>query len=298
MFSTGSCAPFTLQNPGFRHDFKVLAFDGAEAISCLYAIRVELASERADIDLESLLSQPAFLQFGFDNEGIHGRIEDVRVGESGKRLTHYELTLMPALRYLQFSHDQRVFQNLTVERLYSGQKLLITGHSLGGAIVLILSEMLRRDPQYSPDILLYTYGAPRASDSTFINSVQPLVHHRIVNQDDPVPSLPATWMNSCARPKPMHTANGVVLTPNPVAGFALRFAQPASHRGLCLRQPCRTARVGAGEPAAPGCTPGKPRSGATGDDSSRRPGPRCSDRGNDRGHAVGAPSQLEIDSFV
>jgi len=149
MFSTGSCAPFTLQNPGVRHDFKVLAFDGAEAISCLYAIRVELASERADIDLESLLSQPAFLQFGFDNEGIHGRIEDVRVGESGKRLTHYELTLMPALHYLQFSHDQRVFQNLTVERLYSGQKLLITGHSLGRGN----STDLVRDAAPRPSVL-------------------------------------------------------------------------------------------------------------------------------------------------
>ncbi|WP_095187875.1 type VI secretion system tip protein TssI/VgrG [Pseudomonas sp. Irchel 3E19] len=117
MFSTGNCAPFTLQIPGVRHDFKVLAFDGDEAISCLYAIRVELVSERADIDLEGLLSQPAFLQFGFNNEGIHGRIEDVRVGEVGKRLTHYQLTLVPALHYLQFSHDQRIFQNLTVPQI-------------------------------------------------------------------------------------------------------------------------------------------------------------------------------------
>jgi len=117
MFSTGNCAPFTLQIPGVRHDFKVLAFEGAEAISCLYAIRVELVSERADIDLEGLLSQPAFLQFGFNHEGIHGRIEDVRVGESGKRLTHYELTLVPALHYLQFSHDQRVFQQRTVPQI-------------------------------------------------------------------------------------------------------------------------------------------------------------------------------------
>ena len=117
MFSTGSCAPFILQIPSVLHDFKVLAFDGAEAISCLYAIRVELVSERADIDLEGLLSQPAFLQFGFNHEGIHGRIEDVRVGESGKRLTHYELTLVPALHYLQFSHDQRIFQNLTVPQI-------------------------------------------------------------------------------------------------------------------------------------------------------------------------------------
>jgi len=117
MFSTGSCAPFSLHIPGVRHDFEVLAFDGEEAISRLYAFRVELVSERADIDLESLLSQPAFLQFGFNNEGIHGRIEDVRVGESGKRLTHYELTLVPALHYLQFSHDQRIFQQRTVPQI-------------------------------------------------------------------------------------------------------------------------------------------------------------------------------------
>jgi len=117
MFSTGSCAPFSLHIPGVRHDFEVLAFDGEEAISRLYAIRVELVSERADIDLESLLNQPAFLQFGFNDEGIHGRIEDVRVGESGKRLTHYELKLVPALHYLQFSHDQRVFQQRTVPQI-------------------------------------------------------------------------------------------------------------------------------------------------------------------------------------
>nr|WP_315444996.1 type VI secretion system tip protein TssI/VgrG [uncultured Pseudomonas sp.] len=117
MFSTGSCAPFILQIPGVRHDFEVLAFDGEEAISCLYAIRVELVSERADIDLEGLLSQPAFLQFGFNKEGIHGRIEDVKVSEFGRRLTRYELTLVPALHYLQFSQDQRIFQNLTVPQI-------------------------------------------------------------------------------------------------------------------------------------------------------------------------------------
>ncbi|PKA70339.1 lipase (class 3) [Pseudomonas baetica] len=108
-----------------------------------------------------------------------------------------------------------------LERFYSGQKLLITGHSLGGAIALILSEMLRRDPQYLPQIVLYTYGAPRAGDATFINSAQPLIHHRIVNQNDPVPSVPTTWMNTYAKPKPMYIANGAVLVISPAAGFAL-----------------------------------------------------------------------------
>ncbi|RON60439.1 type IV secretion protein Rhs [Pseudomonas fluorescens] len=117
MFSTGSCAPFTLQIPGIRHDFQVLAFDGTEAISQLYSIRIELVSEYPNLDLERLLSQPAFLQFGHNGEGIHGRIEEVMLGESGKRLTRYALTLVPALHYLQFSYDQRIFQKLTVPQI-------------------------------------------------------------------------------------------------------------------------------------------------------------------------------------
>ncbi|MEB0075415.1 type VI secretion system tip protein VgrG, partial [Pseudomonas sp. CCI1.4] len=71
MFASANAAHFTLLIPSVRNDFKVLAFKGIEAISSLYAIQVELVSESADFDLESLLSQPAFLQFGLRGEGIH-----------------------------------------------------------------------------------------------------------------------------------------------------------------------------------------------------------------------------------
>ncbi|VEF07612.1 Rhs element Vgr protein [Pseudomonas fluorescens] len=117
MFPSANAAHFALQIPGIRHDFKVLAFNGTEAISTLYRIDIELVSEHPDFDLESLLSQPAFLQLGLSGEGIHGRIEDVLAGEAGKRLTRYHLTLVPALYYLQFSHDQRIFQQRTVPQI-------------------------------------------------------------------------------------------------------------------------------------------------------------------------------------
>ncbi|QHC99245.1 type IV secretion protein Rhs [Pseudomonas sp. S04] len=117
MFRSANTAHFALHIPAVRNDFKVLAFDGVEAISASYAIQVELVSEHPDFDLESLLSQPAFLQFGLNGEGLHGRIEDVFVGQAGKRLTRYHLTLVPALHYLQFSHNQRIFQNLTVPKI-------------------------------------------------------------------------------------------------------------------------------------------------------------------------------------
>ncbi|APC19671.1 type IV secretion protein Rhs (plasmid) [Pseudomonas frederiksbergensis] len=127
MFAPANTAQFDLLIPTVRHDFKVLAFRGAEVISSLYAIHIELVSERPDIDLESLLSQPAFLRFGLDGEGLHGRIEDVWVGDAGPRLTRYHLTLVPALHYLQFSHQQRIFQQLTVPQIIAQ---VLKGHGI------------------------------------------------------------------------------------------------------------------------------------------------------------------------
>ena len=83
-----------------------------------------------------------------------------------------------------------------LDRFHTGQKVIISGHSLGGAIALILAEALRNDKEQQYDILLYTYGAPRAGDAAFVEAAKPLVHHRMVNNDDMVPSVPAPWMNA------------------------------------------------------------------------------------------------------
>ena len=89
------------------------------------------------------------------------------------------------------------FATSYLDKFYTGQKLLICGHSLGGAVALLLSEMLRRRPE-GYTIQLYTYGAPRAADATFIKNAEPLVHYRMVNHNDPIPSLPGSWMNTKA----------------------------------------------------------------------------------------------------
>jgi len=60
MSRPANTAHFTLHIPTVHNDFKVLAFDGTEAVSSLYGIHVELISENHDFDLESLLGQPAF----------------------------------------------------------------------------------------------------------------------------------------------------------------------------------------------------------------------------------------------
>jgi hypothetical protein len=83
-----------------------------------------------------------------------------------------------------------------LSRFCSNQKVIICGHSLGGAIALLLAEALRRNKKQKYNILLYTYGAPRAGDSTFVEGAADLVHHRMVNNNDPVPGVPAPWMNA------------------------------------------------------------------------------------------------------
>ena len=85
MFAPANAAQFTLTIPTVRNDFKVPAFEGTKTISALYSIHIDLVSEYPDFDLESLLSQPAFLQFGHNGEDIHGRIENVVAGEQGYR---------------------------------------------------------------------------------------------------------------------------------------------------------------------------------------------------------------------
>ncbi|MEO8488412.1 lipase family protein [Pseudomonas sp.] len=86
-----------------------------------------------------------------------------------------------------------------LDQFHSSQRIVICGHSLGGAIALLLAEGLRRSPDRDYNILLYTYGAPRAADAEFVEGASSLVHHRIVNHNDPVPSVPAPWMNTTAK---------------------------------------------------------------------------------------------------
>ncbi len=117
MFNPANQAHFTLCLEGIEHDFKVLEFQGREAISQPYRFDLELVSERPDLDLESLLHRPAFLAFAPDGSGVHGLVHQAAQGESGQRLTRYRLTLVPQLAYLAHRTNQRIFQHLSVPQI-------------------------------------------------------------------------------------------------------------------------------------------------------------------------------------
>ncbi|WP_338584364.1 type VI secretion system tip protein TssI/VgrG [Pseudomonas sp. MAG733B] len=114
MFASANQPRFTLTVDGVQSELKVLEFTGKEAISQPYRFEVELVSERPDIELESLLHRQAFLSFDAQGSGVHGQIFRIGQGDSGKRLTRYQISLVPRLTYLGQRINQRVFQHRSV----------------------------------------------------------------------------------------------------------------------------------------------------------------------------------------
>lgn len=76
------------------------------------------------------------------------------------------------------------------EQIRPAKSLVITGHSLGGALATLLADQLA-----DLDIVtaVYTFGSPRVGNRTFARCYSEALHHRtfrIVNARDPVPWLP------------------------------------------------------------------------------------------------------------
>jgi type VI secretion system secreted protein VgrG len=110
-------AHITLTIPAVETDLQVLSFVGREMLNKPYRFDIELVSQRADLDLDGLINQTAYLAFGPSGKGVHGVIYGVTQGDSGKRLTRYRIDLRPTLAYLGHSFDQRIFQNLTAPQI-------------------------------------------------------------------------------------------------------------------------------------------------------------------------------------
>ncbi|UII72013.1 type VI secretion system tip protein VgrG [Pseudomonas sp. HN11] len=117
MFAPANQNAFTLTLDGEPSELKVFEFVGIESISQPYRFDLELVSEQPDLDLESLLHRQVYLGFDEQGRGIHGFVCRVAQGDSGRRLTRYQMTLMPQLAYLAHSSHQRIFQHKTVPQI-------------------------------------------------------------------------------------------------------------------------------------------------------------------------------------
>nr|WP_314565202.1 type VI secretion system tip protein TssI/VgrG [uncultured Pseudomonas sp.] len=108
---------FNLILPRININLHVLAFKGSEVLDQPFFIHVQVVSENPSLDLQALLHQPAYLDFGEINEGLHGQVYAVGRDDPGRCITRYHLTLAPRLAYLAHRHDQRIFQQRSVPQI-------------------------------------------------------------------------------------------------------------------------------------------------------------------------------------
>jgi type VI secretion system secreted protein VgrG len=117
MFAPANHSAFNLILDGVASGLKVYRFNGTEALSQPYCFDLELVSEQPDIDLQGLLHRPVYLGFDDQGHGVHGLVYRVAQGDSGRRLTRYQISLVPQLAYLAHSSQQRIFQHQTVPQI-------------------------------------------------------------------------------------------------------------------------------------------------------------------------------------
>lgn len=87
-----------------------------------------------------------------------------------------------------YSRVEKKFNKEILELLKTieSRMLFICGHSLGGALALIHAAKLK---VYNP--LLYTYGMPRTFTRDAVVQLSEITHFRHVNDNDPIPAVPA-----------------------------------------------------------------------------------------------------------
>jgi len=84
-----------------------------------------------------------------------------------------------------------------------GRHVLIVGHSLGGAVAQAMaSELSLCNPHFK--IAVVTYGQPRLYSAASAKSKWSYEHWRVVNQGDPVPTLPPCELGFSHHGKAFH----------------------------------------------------------------------------------------------
>ena len=152
---------------GCEADLDVLAFEGHEALSTPFSYRIEFTSDNHAISKEMMLMKAASLTLQAPvNQGYGIRIQQpVRVIQgvvtglerlgTSKDETHYAVTLRPRLALLDRSHQNTIYQDMSVPQIV--EKILRERHGMRGQDFLfsLSGEYPRREQvmQYGEDDL-------------------------------------------------------------------------------------------------------------------------------------------------
>ncbi|MCK9740557.1 contractile injection system protein, VgrG/Pvc8 family [Pseudomonas syringae] len=117
---------FHLEIASLQRRFTVVSFSATEAISQPYTIELEILGDGFDLDLTSLMYQPAWLSCGgeqgfpgqcFRGQGFHGQIHGATRKHYQPGPACYTLLMGPRLACLGLRQHSRIFQHMTATRI-------------------------------------------------------------------------------------------------------------------------------------------------------------------------------------
>lgn len=120
-----------------------------------------------------------------------------------------------------FAAGWREIRNVTTAAMKAAReqnpnfRLVVTGHSLGGAVATIATARLRTE---GFPVEAYTFGSPRVGNAAFVNwfAEQDGIQRRVTHEDDPVPRLPPLTLPRLPDiPVPDFSLNALQLPPLP-----------------------------------------------------------------------------------
>ncbi len=102
-----------------------------------------------------------------------------------------------------------------VFELHTDQRVIIVGHSLGGALAMLLAADIKKEIAAS-HVDVYTFGQPRVGCPKFISAYEQYVprYHRFVNDKDVVPKVPTNlWLGYRHSTNFFHIGSDFTITP-------------------------------------------------------------------------------------
>lgn len=109
-----------------------------------------------------------------------------------------------------------------LDRFYSDQKIIVVGHSLGGAIATLAADWIKKIRKIE-NTILYTFGSPRVGNTEFVKQ-STLTHYRMVAENDPIPSVPGEFLSNETQFTIYGGVAGAVLPGPPGQSYLMSFA--------------------------------------------------------------------------
>lgn len=109
-----------------------------------------------------------------------------------------------------------------LNRFYLDQKVIVVGHSLGGAIATLAADWIKKT-QNIDNVILYTFGSPRVGNTEFVKQ-STLTHYRMVAENDPIPSVPGEFLSNETQFTIYGGVAGAVLPGPPGQSYMMSFA--------------------------------------------------------------------------